>query len=234
MTLSQDQASDSSHPDASFLAPGTKMSLAKNHPTNAPSKPLAHESGVTALLARLRNGNRNASLPPDPRLLELVNVEIKRLTNQAWVRSLGGKLEKSDLVNDVWLKLLAESHHSQPWASREHFFNTVALTMQQVIVDHIRRNKAQKRTPDGQRVPIDSSDIPSKPTSEDILLVADALQQLEIYDPHAACVVRLKYFGGYNQQEIVQILDVPLATIRKHWTFGRTWIKTYIIQTRAE
>ena len=79
MTLSQDQASDSSHPDASFLAPGTKMSLAKNHPTNAPSKPLAHESGVTALLARLRNGNRNASLPPDPRLLELVNVEIKRL-----------------------------------------------------------------------------------------------------------------------------------------------------------
>ncbi len=207
------------------------MSAVIDNRPKVASQKLPLESGVTALLARLRNAIHDTTLSDDPRLMLLVNEEIKRLTNQAWICSIGGKLEKSELVNEVWLKLLAESHHSEPWASREHFFNTVALTMQQVIVDHIRRSKAQKRISDRQRATIDPEEIPSEISPECIAMVADALEELESHDPQAARVVRLKYFGGYTQKEIMQILDISLATLRKHWIYGQTWIKTYLKKT---
>ncbi len=189
---------------------------------------LSHLSGVTAILTQLRSSDLATKVAPDPHLMQLVNEEIKRLANQARFRSLGGKLDSSDLVNEVWLKLLGGRAHSQPWASREHFFNTVAVTMQEVIVDHIRRANAKKRISDRKRAIMDPNEIPSNSTCDSVILVADALDQLQLLAPDAALVVRLKYFGGYTQQEIMQILDVPLATVRKHWTFGRTWIKTYL------
>lgn len=103
--------------------------------------------------------------------------------------------------------------------------------MQQVIVDHIRRSKAQKRISDRQRATIDPEDIPSEISPECIAMVADALEELESHDLQAARVVRLKYFGGYTQKEIMQILDISLATLRKHWIYGQTWIKTYLKKT---
>ncbi len=200
----------------------TTTTSAYHHPQ------LARESGVTAILTRLRSSHHEPTTELDPRLMQLVNDEIKRLANQAWVRSLGNKLENSDLVNEVWLKLLGARSHSQQWASREHFFNTVALTIQEVVVDHIRRVNAKKRGSDRKRATVEPNEIPNKSTRETVVLVADALDQLQSLAPDAAHVVRLKYFGGYTQQEIMQILDVSLATVRKHWTFGRTWIKTYL------
>jgi len=190
-------------PPISFAAPGAKMNAVTDHPNNAQYQSLSKLSGVTAILARLRSKDPLASESSDPGLLLLVNEEIKRLTSQAWVRSLGGQLKGTELVNEVWVKLLGEKNHSQPWASRDHFFNTVALAMQQVIVDHIRRNNAQKRTSNRQRAAIDPAEIPCKTSPKCIILVADALEQLESHNPNAACVVRLKYFGGYNQQEIM-------------------------------
>ena len=37
-------------------------------------------------------------------------------------------------------------------------------------------------------------------------------------------MVELQYFGGLNQDEIAEILNVSAVTVRRDWTFSRAWL----------
>jgi ECF sigma factor. len=37
-------------------------------------------------------------------------------------------------------------------------------------------------------------------------------------------VVELKYFGGLNQDEIAEVLKISPITVRRDWTFAKSWL----------
>ena len=37
-------------------------------------------------------------------------------------------------------------------------------------------------------------------------------------------MVELKYFGGMSYEEIAEVLDVSVITVRRDWEFARTWL----------
>ena len=52
----------------------------------------------------------------------------------------------------------------------------------------------------------------------------DALKQLSKLDERKSRVVELKFFGGLNTEEIAEVLKISDKTVKRDWSFARTWL----------
>jgi len=51
--------------------------------------------------------------------------------------------------------------------------------------------------------------------------VHEALQELEKADPRAAQMVEMRYFGGYSDAEIAEVLGITERTVQRDWKRAR-------------
>ena len=58
----------------------------------------------------------------------------------------------------------------------------------------------------------------------DVLLIDEALEQLQKEDPEKAKIVVLKFFGGLTNQEVAQSLGVTERTVERQWAFAKAWM----------
>ena len=79
---------------------------------------------------------------------------------------------------------------------------------------------------------LDEGALLSPEPTQEILDLNEALEKLAALDARKARVVELQYFGGLNQDEIAEILNVSAVTVRRDWTFSRAWL--YAELRRAE
>lgn len=175
---------------------------------------------VTRLLERLEEGDRHAVDP----LFRLVYDDLRRLARAAMAReSPGHTLQATALVNEAWLKLAAGR---PPAASgREHFLGIAARAMRQVLVDHARRRKAERRGGDRVRVTLAAAEGPADGHDLDELLALDrALDQLDADEPRLRQVVEYRYFAGLTDDEIAGLLGVTRRTVLRDWARARAWL----------
>jgi RNA polymerase sigma factor (TIGR02999 family) len=194
----------------------------------SPKKRLPQHKRVTSVVVKVRNGLPLDHGSGDHELLELVYQELRDIANQAWLRAMGGGLQASDLVNEAWLRILKAKPSEEPWKNRAHFFNTVARTMQQAILDELRRLYADKREGNHRRVSLDLNRLSHPSSIDHVLAVSEALELLESHHSDAAMVVRMRHFLGYSLTQIAVIREAPTQEISKLWMYGRTWIKAYL------
>lgn len=193
-----------------------------------PKERLQQHRRVTSVVVKVRNGMPLDHGSGDHELLELVYQEVRDIANQAWIRAMGGRLQASDLVNEAWLRILKAKPCEEPWKNRAHFFNSVARTMQQAILDELRRLYADKREGNHRRVSLDLNSLSDPSSIDHVLAVSDALDLLESHHPDAAMVVRMRHFLGYSFTQIAVIREASSQEISKLWMYGRTWIKAYL------
>jgi RNA polymerase sigma-70 factor (ECF subfamily) len=185
-----------------------------------PKKPAASEStDVTALLNRMQKGDRAAG----DAVAGLVYEELRRIASREMRREREGHtLQTTALVHEAYLKLAgAQSLQIQ---NRGHFFAVASQQMRRILVDHARSGGAQRRGGGAARVDLDKLQIGVAERSIDVLLLDESLRELERLEPRAAKVVELRYFGGYTDKEVVEVLGVSLATVRREWEFARSWL----------
>jgi RNA polymerase sigma factor (TIGR02999 family) len=96
--------------------------------------------------------------------------------------------------------------------------------MRRVLVDYARGRDAQKRGGGAVKVALDEIQAGINPKKTDLVALDEALGVLERVDPRAAQVVELRFFGGYTDQEVSEVVGVSLATVRRDWEFARTWL----------
>jgi DNA-directed RNA polymerase specialized sigma24 family protein len=60
--------------------------------------------------------------------------------------------------------------------------------------------------------------------NEDMLLLDEALSKLEKADARAARVVELRFFGGLQEQEVAEVLNVSTITMKRDWKVARAWL----------
>ena len=173
------------------------------------------------------SGNRE---PADAAaLMPQVYDELRRLAaNYLRHERPGQTLQATALVHEAFLRLSKEKN--QPWKNRTHFLAIAALSMRQILVQRARARHAEKRGGEhAERITLDESMIADRPAEAprgvDVLELDAALQKLNALDPHQAKIVELRYFGGLTVEEAAEALDISPATVKRHWTIARAWLK---------
>ncbi|HUQ88878.1 MAG TPA: ECF-type sigma factor [Vicinamibacterales bacterium] len=168
-------------------------------------------------------------------LMPQVYDELRRLAaNYLRHERPGQTLQATALVHEAFLRLSKEKN--QPWKNRTHFLAIAALSMRQILVQRARARHADKRGGEHQeRITLDDSAFAQGATARqvgdspaggiDVLELNAALEKLAALDAQQAKIVELRYFGGLTVEEAADALDISPATVKRHWTLARAWLK---------
>lgn len=179
--------------------------------------PSPHE--VTQLLLDWRNGNKEAL----DRLTPLVYNELRRLANHY----LKGErkdhtLQGTALVHEAYIKLIGNA--DLEWQNRAHFFGVAARLMRQILVDHARRHRAAKRGSGERDLSLDEAAIFSTERAESLVALDDALESLAEFDERKSRLIELRYFGGLSVEEISEVEETSVATVKRHMRTAEAWL----------
>jgi len=172
---------------------------------------------ITGLLKRWRDGDAAAA----DELMPLVYAQLRAIARRQLGRERAGhSLLPTDLVHEAYLKLGDNAPES---ADRLHFFAIAARAMRQVLVDHERHRRADKRD-GGERITLSAFDPPDPNQSIDLLMLDDALQALEKIDARKARVIELRVFAGLEFDECARVLQISRATLARDFRSARAWL----------
>jgi len=60
------------------------------------------------------------------------------------------------------------------------------------------------------------------------LAIHDALARLELNNPEAAQLVKMRYFAGFTIPETAQHMGISPRKANQIWTYARAWLATEI------
>lgn len=177
---------------------------------------------VTVLLRRWSEGDEQALTELTP----IVYAELRRLARTLIAKEGQSTLQGTALVHEVYMRLAGGSNPDLQ--DRTHFFSIAARVMRRVLVDRARKRHADKRGgAESLHVPIENADFEiDSSTGHDLdwASLDQALEQLAQMDPRRAKVVEMRFFGGFADKEIAEVLHVSEPTIRRDWVVARSWL----------
>ena len=176
-------------------------------------------SDITSLLTDWREGDEVAG----HKVLEAVYRELRRLAARHLRREPNSvTLQPTALVNELCAILLSRDGVSCD--NRLHFLHLASRQMRRLIVDHARRRKGLKRGGAQQLVSLDEARDHAIPLDARIVNVNESLTRLHEMDARSAAVVEMRFFGGLTEQEIAEVLNISVATVKRDWEFAKSWI----------
>lgn len=165
-------------------------------------------SDVTRILSAIEQGDPHAA----EQLLPLVYDELRKLAAERMVQEKPGQtLQATALVHDVYVRLV-DVDHAQKFNSRGHFFAAAAEAMRRILIETARRKRSQKHGGDLTRHDLECVDLAEPESSEEVVMLDEALQKLREQDKTAAEVVRLRFFAGLPLPEVAKLLDISPRT----------------------
>lgn len=174
---------------------------------------------VTQLLTQASHGDADARG-------ELIRTAYGKLRALAAARMRQERpdhtLTATALVHEVSLQLLEES--SLPFDNQGQLLAFAAKAMRNLLVDHARARRRQKRGGDQQKFSLDEALAPGEEQNEDLVALDEALERFSQLDARKSQVVELRYFGGLSIPETAEALGVSPATVKRDWEVARAWL----------
>lgn len=133
-------------------------------------------------------------------------------------------LEPSALVHEVFLRLSRSAQVA--WRSERHFEALAARSMRQVLVDHAKRRRRDKRGSGAARITLSEAHVagPGMTRVVDLLALDDALERLRQLDERAADVLELRLFSSMTVREVAAALDLSYDVAKEDWLHARAWL----------
>lgn len=171
------------------------------------------------MLQAASRGDRQAS----EALLPHVYEELRRLATIRMAREAAGQtLQPTALVHEAWVRLVEGG--AQTWENRGHFFGAAAEAMRRILIDNARRKASVKHGGGRERVDLADFEIAQASPDEKLLLINEALKELEMEHPERARIVVLKHFGGLTNKEVAETLGMGERTVDRHWLCAKNWL----------
>jgi RNA polymerase sigma factor (TIGR02999 family) len=172
---------------------------------------------VTQLIERAREGDRGAF----DRIFELLYPELRQIARRRLSRNVrDGLVDTTVLVNECYLKFV--QRESLTLNDRAHFLAYSATVMRSIIVDAARAALTERRGGDAQHMTLSSEMLDALPNpADEILDVHAALDDLARIDARLARVVEMRYFGGMEDAEIAEALNLSRRTVTRDWEKAR-------------
>ena len=175
---------------------------------------------VTGLLLSWRQGDAEAL----DRLVPLVYDELRSVARRHLRHEQPGHaLQATALVHEVYLRLVDVDRLTLK--NRTHFFAVAAKLMRQILVDHARRQHADKRGGGATMLSLDEVSPAAQPPSVDVLALDQALEALSAIDARQGSVVELRFFAGLGVEEVAEILDVSPRSVEQDWKISKAFLR---------
>lgn len=167
---------------------------------------------------------------PVDALWQVAYQELKALAH-ASLRGRGELtlLPTTALVNEAYLKLVALGRLRVE--GRRQFFAYCAKVMRSVVLDLVREKHAERRGNAALHVawsPELEASVAGPAAVDEPLQVDLALKSLETYEPRLAQVVEMRYFAGFTEPEIAEILGITERTVRRDWQKARLLLRALL------
>jgi len=170
---------------------------------------------VSKLLQSWRAGEKTAL----DQLTPLVYNELRKLA-AAYLRRerLDHTLQPTALVHEAWIRLAGQNRTEIE--NRAHFFAIAANLMRQILVNHARRRDAVKRGGGVEQALVEDL-AAAQPCAVDLIALDQALNWLAELCPRQSRIVELRFFGGLTEEEIGDVLDISVVTVKRDWRIAR-------------
>jgi len=175
------------------------------------------QAPVTQWLERARTGDVQAL----DAAYSAVYSELKRAA-RLQLRRERTPFDTTVLVHEAYLRLAAGVVLAP--VDRNHLLALSARAMRQVLVDHARHVHAQKRGSGQAALTLTASVGSGERAVVEVLALDELLGSLHKVDARAAQVVELRYFGGYEEEEIADLLGISYRTVRRDWRNARAFL----------
>ena len=174
---------------------------------------------ATALLVAWGNGDQAAF----DALMPLVHDELHQIARRQMAgERRGHTLQATALVNEAYLRLIEVKR--MHWQNRAHFFAMAARVMRRILVNAALARGYQKRGGGAARVTLDEGLAVSPEIAPDVVALDGALTRLAMIEPRKAQVVELRFFGGFEESQVAEVLGVSAITVKRDWKAARAWL----------
>ena len=174
---------------------------------------------ITALLADWSKGDPSAL----ERLTPLVYQELHKLAHIYLGKERPGHtLQPTALIHEAYLRLIDQNIGE--WQSRAHFYGVAARLMRQILVEHARGFRAEKRGGGVARLALDEALDYSREQATELIALDDALTALAIVDERKCRVIELRHFGGLSVEETAQALGISVPTVIRDQRMAQAWL----------
>ena len=155
-------------------------------------------------------------------LIPLVYEQLRLIASRQLSREKPGHtLHPTALAHEVYLKLVGAD---VSFADQAHFFAIASRLVRRILIDHAKTHSRGKRGGGAARVTLDEGLVMSADTSDTLLAIHEALEQLGEFDPRKAQIVELVYFGGVEQDLAAEAVHVSPATLRRELRLAKAWL----------
>jgi RNA polymerase sigma factor (TIGR02999 family) len=173
---------------------------------------------LAALVRRANESDREAV----DSLFACCYAELHRLAERH-LRRAGGALTlgATTLLHEAYINMAG--HDGLAFVDRSRFFAYASRAMRRLVIDYARRRQALKR---GRHLEItlagdDQLTPHALQSSEALVHLGDALDELTMLEPRLAELVDLHFFCGFSFTELAALRGVSDRTVQRDWQTAR-------------
>jgi RNA polymerase sigma factor (TIGR02999 family) len=181
--------------------------------------------------------DRDAPVPAaSDHLFAALYLELRRLAEHHLRRGGGDtSLTPTILLHEAYLGLADRPDLAFP--DRARFLGYAARAMRGLVIDYVRRARAQKRGGGAFEITLDADVAPSHESarrSEELSRLSDAVDELGQLKPALAELVDLHFFCGYTFAEIGDMRGVSERTVQRDWQKARLLLHHALLEEALE
>jgi len=160
-------------------------------------------------------------------LFSVVYSDLEQIAHGLMLNERAGHtLGTHGLISETYTRLLASYRKTQRLDQLEsHDLRSLtAVVMRRVLVDHARKRKSRVHANDQYAQYIEGCYDCVSDLIIDLITLDESLIELEKIDPQKAQIVELRFFGALPMVKIAEIINKPLRTVERDWSFSRAWL----------
>jgi RNA polymerase sigma factor (TIGR02999 family) len=173
---------------------------------------------ITVLLQRSARGDKNAR----EQLYAVVYPELMQIARLRLGTGGTVSLDAPGLLHEACLRFV--DRDDVTFSNRRMFFAYASSVMRNVIIDCARARLAEKRGSGERGVTLETGIAGAVFVDEDIESLNAAMSALAAVDERSHRVVEMRYFGGLLEEEIAELLEVSVPTVKRDWRKARAFL----------
>jgi RNA polymerase sigma factor (TIGR02999 family) len=169
------------------------------------------------------SGMRKSGASKSAAMFEMLYQQLRNLAHsQMRHERAEHTLSATGLAHEAWFRMAQLEQIA--WQDRNHFMAVSATVMRRILLDHAIAKRAQKRDMPLENLTLTALGQIGMPVDTDIEKIHHAVLALEAVDMRAAKVVEMRFFAGFENEEVAEALGISLATVKRDWVVARAWL----------